>query len=307
MSKQENIVIVAAYRAVEPAQANFDALVQLVKDKSIKSDGMILITKDKDGQIAVNETGDHLGRKGAGWGGGVGLLVGLAAPPLLASVAVGAAAGAVVGKFAKQKAVKGIESGMGEKLKPGTAAILAIVPEADRLAAEMALPDSPAKSVANMDKKGKDGLQEALEEARGKFSPDRTVLPIADRSFGGACGRTIAESAADWSFIPRPQAPEDAPNVLLVLIDDAGFGGPENFGGGISTPALERVQEMGITYNRFHVTAVCSPTRAAMLTGRNHHRVGMGGISEFPAPFPGYTGQRPNDCAALPRILKENG
>ena len=81
--------------------------------------------------------------------------------------------------------------------------------------------------------------------------------------------------------------------MLIVLIDDAGFGGPDTFGGGIATPNLTRVQEMGLTYNRFHVTAVCSPTRAAMLTGRNHHRVGMGGIAEFPGPFPGYTGHAP--------------
>ena len=94
---------------------------------------------------------------------------------------------------------------------------------------------------------------------------------------------------------------------MLVLIDDAGFGGPEAFGGGISTPAFECVQEMGLTYNRFHVTAVCSPTRAAMLTGRNHHRVGMGGIAEFPGPYPGYTGQLPRSTAPVPRILKENG
>ena len=108
-------------------------------------------------------------------------------------------------------------------------------------------------------------------------------------------------------MIPGPSAPEGAPNVLLVLIDDAGFGGPDTFGGGIATPNLTRVQEMGVTYNRFHVTAVCSPTRAATLTGRNHHRVGMGGVAEFPGPFPGYTGTRPRSCTALPRILKENG
>ena len=95
--------------------------------------------------------------------------------------------------------------------------------------------------------------------------------------------------------------------MLIVLIDDAGFGGPDTFGGGIRTPNLTRVQQMGLTYNRFHVTAVCSPTRAALLTGRNHHRVGMGGIAEFPGPFPGYTGTRPRSCTALPRILKENG
>ncbi len=133
------------------------------------------------------------------------------------------------------------------------------------------------------------------------------MLPIPDSTFGGRAGHTLDQSAADWSFIPGPKAPEDAPNVLIVLIDDAGFGGPDTFGGEIRTPALTRVQEMGLTYNRFHVTAVCSPTRAALLTGRNHHRVGMGGIAELPGPFPGYTGTRPRSCTALPRILRENG
>jgi arylsulfatase len=307
MSKEKNIVIIAAYPAIDLATNNFDQLVQLVKDKKIETDGMILVQKDQEGNLSVSETGDHLGRKGTGWGAGVGLLVGLAAPPLLASVAVGAAAGALIGKFAKQKVVEGMEEGLGEKLKPGTALLLAIVPEGDRLTAEMALPDSPAKSVATIDESGKKGLQDALEEAAGKFSPDRTVLPIPDRQFGGALGRTIGKSAADWSFIPPAGAPEGAPNVLLVLIDDAGFGGPTTFGGGINTPTLSRVQEMGLTYNYFHLTAVCSPTRAALLTGRNHHRVGMGGIAEFPGPFPGYTGQLPRNCATLPRILKENG
>jgi arylsulfatase len=307
MSKENNIVIIAAYPAIDLATNNFDQLVQLVKDKKIGTDGMILVQKEQEGKLSVSETGDHLGRKGTGWGAGVGLLVGLAAPPLLASVAVGAAAGALIGKFAKQKVVSGMEEGLGEKLKPGTAIILAIVPEGDRLAAEMALPDSPAKSVASIDEKGKKGLQDALEEAGGKFSPDRSVLPIPDRQFGGALGRTIGKSAADWSFIPPAGAPEGAPNVLLVLIDDAGFGGPDTFGGGINTPTLTRVQEMGLTYNHFHMTAVCSPTRAALLTGRNHHRVGMGGIAEFPGPFPGYTGQLPRSCAPFPRILKENG
>ena len=301
MSEEHSIVIVAVYPATEPASINFDQLVQLVKDKKVTSDGMILVQKDADGNLSVSETGDHLGRKGAGWGGGVGLLVGLFAPPLLASVAVGAAAGALVGKFARDKVTSSIESGLGEKLKPGTAAILAIVAEGDRLAAEQALADSPAKSVAVMEEKGKEGLTAALDEARGKFNPDRTVLPIPDRKFGGAIARTMDEAVADYSFIPGPQAPENAPNVLVVLIDDAGFGGPETFGGELRTPALERVQEMGITYNAFHVTAVCSPTRAALLTGRNHHRVGMGGIAEFPGPFPGYTGTRPRSCTALPR------
>ena len=300
-------LILAAYQALDTAQRDFDALVQLVKDKKVKSDGMIMVRRDEAGEVHVTDTGNHLGRKGAGWGGGVGVLVGLAAPPLLGAVAVGAAAGGIVGHFAKHKVDSGLEAGMGDKLKPGTAAIIAMIDAEDRLPAEMALAGSPAKSVAPMDKKGVRGLKDALSEAAGKFSPDRSVLPIPDRTYGGACGHTIAESAPDWSFIPGPSAPEGAPNVLLVLIDDAGFGGPDTFGGGISTPNLTRVQEMGLTYNSFHVTAVCSPTRAAMLTGRNHHRVGMGGIAEFPAPFPGYTGTRPRSCTALPRILKENG
>ena len=300
-------VIMAGYQAIEPAKKDFDGLVRLVKDKKVKSEGVILVEHAADGQVKVSRTGDHLGRKGMGWGGGVGVLVGLAAPPLLAATAVGAAAGGIVGKFAKHKVDSGLESGLGEKLKPGTSAIVAIVAEADRLAAEQALAASPAKSVAPMDKHGFKGLKDALAEAAGKFNPDRTVLPIPDKVFGGSAGRTLDGSAADWSFIPGPKAPEDAPNVLIVLIDDAGFGGPDTFGGEIRTPNLTRVQEMGLTYNRFHVTAVCSPTRAAMLTGRNHHRVGMGGIAELPGPFPGYTGTRPRSCTALPRILRENG
>ena len=169
-----------------------------------------------------------------GWGGGVGVLVGLAAPPLLASIAVGAAAGGIVGKFAKHKVDSGLEQGLGEKLKPGTAAIIAIIDEEHRLEAERALAGSPAKSVAPMDKHGLRGLKDALAEAAGKFVPDRTVLPIPDKTFGGTAGRTLEDSVADWSFIPGPKAPEDAPNVLLVLIDDAGFGSIDSFGGPVT-------------------------------------------------------------------------
>ena len=307
MSKENQIVILAAYPSGELAAADFDQLAGLAKHKKIHTEGMILVEKDAEGKVKISETGDHLGRKGAGWGGGVGLLVGLFSPPLLASIAVGAAAGAVVGKFAKHKLESGLESGLGDKLKPGTAVIITIVQESDRLAAEQAMSGSPAKSVAVMDQAGMQGLKEALSEASGKFNPDRTVLPIPDRSFGGAIGRTIDQSVADWAMIPGPQAPEGAPNVLIVLIDDAGFGGPDTFGGGIRTPNLTRVQQMGVTYNAFHVIALCSPTRAALLTGRNQHRVGMGSIAEFPGPFPGYTASRPRTCTALPRILQENG
>ena len=306
MSREQNVVIMAAYPAVEAAMKDFDALVQLVKEKKIRTEGVILVEHDKDGKVKVSQTGDHLGRKGMGWGGGVGLLVGLFAPPLLASVVVGAAAGAVVGKFANHKVDSGLEKGLGDKLKPGTVAIIAMIDDDDRLAAERAL-NTPAKSVVQMDKQGVEGLKDALAEATRKFVPDRTVLPIPDRNFGGVAGRTLRDSVPDWSMIPGPKAPEGAPNVLLVLIDDAGFGGPDAFGGPISTPNFSRVQEMGLTYNRLHVTAVCSPTRAALLTGRNQHRVGFGSIAEYPGPFPGYTAAKPRSCAAFPHILKENG
>jgi len=300
-------VIMAGYPSVEPAQKDFDGLVQLVKGKKVKSEGVILVAKDKGGQVTVTQTGDHLGRKGLGWGGGVGLLVGLFSPPLLGSIAVGAAAGGLIGRFTEHKVKSGMEKGLGDTLAPGTAAIIAMVDDDDRLAAAQALAGSPARSVAPMDKKGVRGLKDALAEAALKFSPDRTVLPIPDRTFGGTAGRTIDQSVPDWAMIPGPKAPEDAPNVLLVLIDDAGFGQPDTFGGPIRTPNLTRVQQMGLTYNRFHVTALCSPSRAALLTGRNHHRVGFGSVAELPGPFPGYTAARPRNCTALPRILQENG
>ena len=280
-------VIMAAYPSAGPAQQDFDALVKLIRDKAVVSEGVILVQHDADGQVKVTQTGDHLGREGLGWGGGVGLVVGLFAPPLLASVAVGGAAGGLVGKFAEHKVGSGIEKGLGGKLAPGTAAVIAVVDGEGRLAAERALAGSLARSVAPIDGKGVRDLKNALAEAAGKFSPDRTVLPIPDRNFGGTMGRTIGQSVPDWTMIPGPKAPGDAPNVLIVLIDDAGFGGPGTFGGPIATPNLTRVQDMGITYNRFHVTAVCSPTRAAMLTGRNHHRVGFGSIAEYPARSPG--------------------
>ncbi|HXY26807.1 MAG TPA: sulfatase-like hydrolase/transferase, partial [Acidimicrobiales bacterium] len=300
-------VILAAYPSAAAATKDFDALLALIKAKTVKTEGVILVEHDESGQVKVTQTGDHLGRKGLGWGGGVGLVVGLFSPPLLASIVVGGAVGGLVGKFAKHKEESGLESGLGDKLAPGSAVVIAVVDADDRLAAEQALAETPAKSVVPMEKSTLRELKAALAQAAGKFNPDRTVLPIPDRNFGGAAGRTMDQSVSDWSMIPGPQAPESAPNVLICMIDDAGFGNPETFGGPIASPTMTRVQQMGITYNGFHVTALCSPTRAALLTGRNHHRVGFGSIAEYPGPFPGYTVSRPKSCTALPRILKENG
>ncbi len=304
---ETQMLIVAAYPSVENAQRDFDGLAALVGRTKVQSSGVILVGKDPDGRVIVVDTGDHLGRRGAGWGGGVGVLVGLFAPPMLASVAVGAAAGAVVGTFAGHRARTAIEDKLGEAMQTGSAVIVGAFPAEERLEVERALPGALAMSVVETEERGLKELGAALAEAMGKFEPDRTILPIPDKAFGGTVGRTLRESVADWSFIPGPKPPEDAPNVLVVLIDDAGFGSIDTFGGPVATPTFTRVQQMGVTYNRFHVTAVCSPTRAALLTGRNQHRVGFGSIAEYPGPFPGYTAAKPKSCTAFPRILKENG
>ena len=170
----------------------------------------------------------------------------------------------------------------------------------------MAVPKSQL-SVDSSDRDGANVETAPFGFAHERPDLDRTTLPIPDRTFGGVAGRTLADSQPDWLIVAPVSAPDNAPNVLIVLIDDAGFGGPETFGGAIHTPTLTRVRESGLTYNRFHVTAVCSPTRAALLTGRNHHRCGFGSIAEYPGPFPGYSSILPRTCGPLPRILKENG
>ena len=137
--------------------------------------------------------------------------------------------------------------------------------------------------------------------------PDRSRLPIRRETFSGVANKTLAGSQPDWNLIGHPRPPEGAPNVLLVLIDDAGFGNPGTFGGPIRTPNYTRIAEGGLRYNRFHVTALCSPTRASLLSGRNNHAVGFGSVGEFAGGFPGYSATLPRDCAPLPRILRDNG
>jgi arylsulfatase len=300
-------VLVAGYQDIDEATEDFEALVALVKEKQVSIEGVILVTHAQDGSVAVRQTGDNLGRKGMGWGGGVGVAVGLFAPPLLASVAVGAAAGGVIGKFVDHRVENEIHDQIGENLPPGSAGIIAIFDDEQRLGVEQALAGAQLRSVVQGDKKGTAALKESLAEAMGKFSPDRTVLPIPDPNFGGTIGRTIDASVADWTINMTPSPPEGAPNILLVLIDDAGFGNPSTFGGPVSTPAMTRVADLGLRYNRFHVVAICSPTRAALLTGRNHHTVGFGSIGEFPGPFPGYSASVPKDCAPFVRTLQGNG
>jgi arylsulfatase A-like enzyme len=135
----------------------------------------------------------------------------------------------------------------------------------------------------------------------------RAVLPIADEQ--RAAPITYDAKDPDTSFPPieplRP--PKGAPNVLIVLIDDCGFGASSAFGGPISTPTFDRLAANGLRYNRFHTTALCSPTRQALLTGRNHHSVGMGGITEIATSAPGYNSIRPKSKAPIAETLKLNG
>ena len=135
----------------------------------------------------------------------------------------------------------------------------------------------------------------------------RAILPIPDQKHVGLT--TFDAKNPDTRFPPietlRP--PAGAPNVLIILIDDAGFAASSPFGGPISTPTADRLAKNGLRFNRFHTTALCSPTRQALLTGRNHHSVNMGGICEIATSAPGYTSVLPKDKAPLPMTLKLNG
>ncbi|QQX82849.1 arylsulfatase [Cupriavidus necator] len=131
------------------------------------------------------------------------------------------------------------------------------------------------------------------------------ALPKPDPVFRGKIGETVKDSTPDY---PAPlKAPKGAPNVLIILLDDVGFGQASTFGGPVPTPTLERLAQGGLRYNTFHTTALCSPTRAALLTGRNHHSAGSGVIIETGTGYPGYTGIIPQSTAMVPEILRGNG
>lgn len=135
----------------------------------------------------------------------------------------------------------------------------------------------------------------------------RSILPIPDRPYLGVRPFNAKDPSAKFPPITPLRPPSGAPNVLVVLIDDVGFGASSAFGGPINTPTAERLAKSGLKYTRFHTTALCSPTRAALLTGRNHHTVGFAAISEVATSAPGYTGIIPNHCAPLAKMLKYNG
>ncbi|RZN33916.1 arylsulfatase [Bradyrhizobium sp. Leo121] len=142
-------------------------------------------------------------------------------------------------------------------------------------------------------------------------SPDATTtidgryLPPPPQKFDGQINLNALQSQPGWPA--RVVPPKGAPNVLLIMTDDVGFGAPSTFGGVIPTPALDRIAAEGLRYNNFHSTSLCSPTRAALITGRNHHSVGFGVISEIATGYPGYNSVIGKDSATIGRILLENG
>ena len=136
---------------------------------------------------------------------------------------------------------------------------------------------------------------------------EREVLPIPDRPYDGPVPFDAKDPDAKFPPIEPLRPPDGAPNVLVILLDDVGFAASSAFGGPCATPTAERLARQGLRYNRFHTTALCAPTRQALLTGRNHHTVGMGVITELATSAPGYNSIRPNSCAPLAQPLLLNG
>src|ERR1700686_2709115 len=146
-----------------------------------------------------------------------------------------------------------------------------------------------------------------MSESNKTDSHSRAVLPIPSQPPPGLITYDAKDPNTKFPPIEPLRPPEGAPNVLIILLDDVGFAGSSAFGGPCQTPNFEELASGGLKYNRFHTTALCSPTRQALLTGRNHHSVGMGGITEIATSAPGYCSVLPKNKAPLPMTLKLNG
>src|SRR5437868_14731567 len=144
-------------------------------------------------------------------------------------------------------------------------------------------------------------------DTTGMLSRASLPIPDAHPPYPRLITYDAKDPASSFPSIRQIRPPTGAANVLVILLDDVGFAASSAFGGVIDTPTADRLAASGLRYNRFHTTALCSPTRQALLTGRNHHSVGMGGITEIATSAPGYTGIRPNTAAPLAETLKLNG
>ena len=148
-----------------------------------------------------------------------------------------------------------------------------------------------------------------VESASGVVAPKLpggATLPFPPTPSASVAGRTLQESTYAQRVTP-PRLHEDSPNIVLVLIDDAGPGLPTTFGGEVRTATMDRICAEGVSYNRFHTTAMCSPTRASLLTGRNHHEIGNGQIAELANDWDGYAGKIPRSSALVAEVLKDYG
>src|SRR3954468_16933745 len=166
MSDDQKDVLIAAYLFEDLAKRDFDAVLKLAEEETITVEGVAVVQKDPDGEVHVVETGDHLGRKGVKLGGGAGLVVGLFAPPLLAATAVGAAAGAGVGTFAKHRLESGIGEEMEAALPPGSGGVIAVYDSGGAATMDKALVNAVRKSVAQIDGGSAKQLKAGLEEAQ---------------------------------------------------------------------------------------------------------------------------------------------
>ncbi len=149
------------------------------------------------------------------------------------------------------------------------------------------------------------GFSFALGAALALPTEAQDVLPRPEQPFKGKIGRTAADSTPD--FPKDIHAPKGAPNVLLIMTDDVGWGASSTFGGPIPTPTYDKLAASGLRYNTFHTTALCSPTRAALITGRNHHTCATGVITEMATGYPGYNSLMSKSCGTIGEILRGNG
>ena len=141
---------------------------------------------------------------------------------------------------------------------------------------------------------------------KSDYPSDGSVLPFPEPASASVAPKSLKDSKHQWRKAEN-HLPADAPNIVIFMTDDAGFGNPSTFGGPINTPTLTRLAETGIAYNAFHTTAMCSPTRASLLTGRNHHRVGAGQIAELASDWDGYVGLIPKSTATMAQVLHYYG
>jgi hypothetical protein len=154
--------------------------------------------------------------------------------------------------------------------------------------------------IANaQDINGRPGAPGTTTTIDGRYMPPQTP------PFAGHIEPNEAQSTPSWPMLVVP--PKGAPNILLIMTDDVGFSAPSTFGGVIPTPTLDRVAAMGLRYDRFHTTALCSPTRAALLTGHNHHSVDTGVVVDQATGFPGYNSVIPRNAVAIGEMLRLNG